>query len=53
MMPRAGKIVGGFWDESVVKTCNDPVNNCTRNFDPEMGDDHDARIRNQAMDCQA
>ena len=37
----------------VVEICNDPVNNCTWYFEPEMGDNHDARTRNQTMDRQA
>lgn len=33
--------------------CNDLVNNCTWYFEPDEGDNHDARTRDQAMDGQA
>lgn len=33
--------------------CNDPVNNCTWYCHTDDGENHDARTRNQTMDCKA
>ena len=39
-----------LWNERCFRS--DSVNNCTWYFEPTMGDNHDARTRNQAMDRQ-